>query len=315
MADPGLPQRVAAVRRFNRCYTKQIGLLQERLLQSPFSLTEARVLYELARHRETTASALRQELGLDAGYLSRILRGFRRHRLIAPPARSHRDGRRRLLRLTARGRAAFTSLDRGSRREVGALLGALPTVDQDRLVAAMRAVEGLLDPPPRSPSAEPRAPCVLRPPRPGDLGWVVQRHGALYAQEYGWDARFEGLVAEIVARFVERYDPERERCWIAERDGVNVGSVLLVKESDGVARLRLLLVEPRARGLGIGERLVRECVSFARRAGYRTLTLWTNSVLHAARHIYEKVGLRLVEEERHHSFGRDLVGQTWNLEL
>jgi DNA-binding MarR family transcriptional regulator/GNAT superfamily N-acetyltransferase len=313
MADTGLPQRVAAVRRFNRFYTKQIGLLQERLLHSPFSLTEARVLYELAQRRETTASALRQALDLDAGYLSRILRGFRRRRLIAPPTPSTADGRRRLLRLTARGRAAFTGLDRGSRRAIATLLGTLPAADQDRLVAAMATVAGLLD---RGvPSPEPRVPYVLRPPAPGDLGWVVQRHGALYAQEYGWDARFEGLVAEIVARFIARYDPQRERCWIAERDGVNVGSVFLVKESDTVARLRLLLVEPRARGLGIGARLVHECVDFARQAGYRTLTLWTNSVLHAARHIYEKVGFRLVDEEPHHSFGHDLVGQTWDLAL
>ena len=320
MAEGDFARRVAAVRRFNRFYTKQIGLLQERLLHSPFSLTAARVIYELAQRPETTATELRQELGLDAGYLSRILRGFRARRLIErKPAKT--DGRRSLLRLTDRGQAAFARLNADSHREIGALLRARPESQQRRLVAAMGAIERLLAvrsapraAPPPSPCPSP-SPYLLRPPQPGDMGWVVHRHGVLYAQEYGWDERFEALVAEIVATFMKRYDPKRERCWIAERDGENVGSVFLVKQSPTVARLRLLLVEPKARGLGIGDRLVSECVRWARQTGYRKITLWTNSVLHAARHIYEKTGFHLVHEEPHHSFGHDLIGQTWDLKL
>ena len=307
MARVASPQRVAAVRRFNRFYTRQIGLLQETLLRSPFSLTEARVLYELGRHAPTHATALGRELGLDAGYLSRILRGFERRGLLERTP-SKTDGRQHVLALTGQGRNAFARLDGASRREIGTLLALLPTARQQRLVAAMHVIEQLLGGPPQPARS---AAYRVRPHRPGDMGWVVHRHGVLYAREYGWDARFEALVAEIVARFIKRYDPKRERCWIAEREGEIVGSVFLVRRSDRVAQLRLLLVEPHARGLGIGARLVRECIGFARRAGYRKIMLWTNDVLHAARHIYEKAGFHLVREERHHSFGHDLVGQTW----
>jgi DNA-binding MarR family transcriptional regulator/GNAT superfamily N-acetyltransferase len=309
MAPTGFPQRVAAVRRFNRLYTKQIGLLHEHLLRSPFSLTEARVIYELAHRAATTATELGSELGLDAGYLSRILCRFRQRHLVARKP-SKTDGRQGLLSLTDRGRQAFARLNRASHQEIGALLSQRAVPEQHRLVAAMHTIEGLLggDPAPGGPDR-------LRPHRPGDMGWVVQRHGALYAQEYGWDEQFEALVAEIVAKFIRQYAPKRERCWIAERDGENVGCVFCVKESDTVAKLRLLLVEPGARGQGLGGRLVMECVRFARRAGYRKMTLWTNDVLHAARHLYEQAGFRLVYEESHHSFGHDLIGQTWELEL
>jgi DNA-binding MarR family transcriptional regulator/N-acetylglutamate synthase-like GNAT family acetyltransferase len=309
VAEPTFDQRVAAVRRFNRFYTKRIGLLHEGYLESPFSLTEVRVLYELA-HRETlTATELTKELGLDPGYLSRVLRGFERRRLIRrTPSTS--DGRRTLIALTAKGRKAFAPLLTRSHAEIGALLGRLPLAEQRRVLDAMETVEGLLGARP-----EPKAPYLLRPHQPGDMGWVVHRHGALYAREYGWDERFEALVAGIVAKFVERYDPRRERCWIAEKDGEIVGSVFLVAQSKTVAQLRLLLVEPKARGLGVGRRLVDECVRFARQAGYRKVSLWTNSVLRAARHIYRTAGFRLIAKERHRSFGHDLVGETWQLPL
>ncbi|HEX7127706.1 MAG TPA: GNAT family N-acetyltransferase [Thermodesulfobacteriota bacterium] len=309
MSGTDLDRRIDAVRRFNRFYTQTIGALHEGHLRSPFSLTQARVLYELAHRHEPTAAALAADLGLDAGYLSRILRGFERKGLIVRRP-SQTDGRQSLISLTARGREAFAPLDAGAREEVGALLRRLTEAEQGRVVEAMQTIEGLLGPEPAS-----RAPYVLRPHRPGDMGWVVQRHGALYAQEYGWDETFEALVAEIVAKFVRHSDPKRERCWIAEKDGENVGSVFVVQQSKTVAKLRLLLVEPKARGLGLGSRLVDECVRFARQVGYRKLTLWTNDVLHAARRIYERAGFRLVHRERHHSFGHDLVGETWDLAL
>jgi DNA-binding MarR family transcriptional regulator/GNAT superfamily N-acetyltransferase len=302
-------RRVEAVRRFNRFYTRQIGVLNEGLAQSPFSLTEARVLYELAQHERLSASEIGKELGLDAGYLSRILRSFEGRGLIQRIP-SEADGRQSLISLTDPGRAAFAPLEAGTRAEVGALLCRLPSAEQERVVEAMRAIETLL-----SERGENRAPYVLRPPLPGDMGWVIHRHGVLYAQEYGWDERFEALVAEIVTSYMRNHDDRREYCWIAERDGKAVGSVFLVAASDEVAKLRLLLVEPEARGLGIGARLVTECQRFARHAGYRRITLWTNNVLHAARHIYEKAGYRLVNEEPHHSFGHDLVGETWELAL
>lgn len=309
MAATELPPRVEAVRRFNRFYTKQIGLLHEHLLRSPFSLAEARVIYELAHHEHTTATELSRELGLDPGYLSRILRRFQKRGLITKKP-SPTDGRQTLLALPERGQEAFAKLNADSRNEIGTLLGHLSDEEQRRLVTAMDTIEGLL-----GAQSEHTVPYLLRPHQPGDMGWVVQRHGVLYAQEYGWDERFEALVADIVAKFLRQFDPKKERCWIAERDGENVGSVFCVKESKTVARLRLLLVEPKARGLGIGTRLVNECIRFARQAGYRKLTLWTNDVLHAARRIYEQTGFRLVHEEPHHSFGHDLVGQTWELEL
>lgn len=309
MANRGPDERVTAVRRFNRFYTQRIGVLKDGLLGSPFSLSEARVLWELAHRQRPTATELARDLGLDAGYLSRILRGLERRRLIARTA-SARDGRQHLLALTRAGQAVATKLDRRSHAEVAALLGTLPETEQHRLVQAMRAIEALVGTRP-----EPRAPYVLRPHRPGDMGWVVHRHAVLYGKEYGFDERFEALVATIVAKFIEQYDPKRERCWIAERDGEIVGSVFLVRGSARVAKLRLLLVEPAARGLGIGARLVEECVRFARQTGYHRLTLWTQSVLHAARHIYEQAGFRLVRKERHTSFGQDLVGETWELTL
>ena len=309
MGQAGREARVDAMRRFNRFYTRRIGVLQEGLLQSPFSLAEARVLYEVAHRDRPAAAELGQELGLDAGYLSRILRGLRKRGLVDRRP-SEADGRRSLLGLTRSGRAAFATLDERSRAEIGAMLDRLAPRGQARLVDAMRTVEELLGDAPR-----PAASYMLRSHQPGDMGWVVHRHGALYAQEYEWDERFEALVADIVARFVNRFDPKRERCWIAEVDGEVVGSVFLVKQSRTVARLRLMLVEPRARGMGIGKRLVGECIRFARQAGYRKITLWTNSVLLAARHIYEQSGFRLVHEERHHGFGHDLVGETWDLKL
>ncbi len=306
-------QRVEAVRRFNRFYTQQIGVLNEGLLRSPFSLTEVRVLYELAHHEQPTATELGKALGLDAGYLSRILRGFDRQGLIERKP-SEADGRQSLLGLTEQGRQAFATLNARSRDEIGAMLGDLSAVEQQHLLEAMHAIEGLL----RAPADHDRAAkasYLLRPHQPGDMGWVVHRHGILYAQEYGWDERFEALVASIVAKFIQHYDPKRERCWIAEKEGEIVGCVFLVQQSKTVAKLRLLLVEPKARGLGIGTRLVSECGRFARLVGYRKITLWTNSVLQAARHVYEEAGFRLVREESHHSFGHDLIGQTWELKL
>jgi len=307
--------RVARVRRFNRFYTGRIGVLEERLLRSPFSLTEARVIYELARLGTATATQLGDELGLDAGYLSRILRGFRELGLIERRV-SPDDGRRVLLSLTAAGREAYARLDAASADEVRTLLANLAPPERQRLVGAMDEIEDLLSPrAPRLELVRPHAGVVLRPPRPGDLGWVVHRHGALYAEEYGWDERFEALVAEIVATFVRTIDPARERCWIAERDGKVLGSVFLVRVSDEVAKLRCLLVEPEARGLGIGSRLVDACVDFARKSGYRRVVLWTNSVLVDARRLYERAGFRKVHEEPNRDFGKDLIAETWELEL
>jgi DNA-binding MarR family transcriptional regulator len=309
MATTDFSQCVEAVRRFNRFYTKQIGVLQEGFLKSPFSLAEARVIYEFAHHEKTTATELSNELGLDAGYLSRILRGFKKRGLINKKP-SETDGRQSMLWLTEKGQDAFASLNARSRNEIGAMLGSLSIADQNRLVKAMHTIEGLLGAQP-----EHKVPYLLRPHQPGDMGWVVHRHGVLYSEEYKWDEQFEALVAGIVAKFIQQYDPKRERCWIVEMDGEIVGSVFLVKESETVAKLRLLLVEPKVRELGIGSRLVNECVQFARRVGYRKIILWTNNVLQSARHIYEKAGFRLVHEEPHHSFGHDLIGETWELEL
>jgi DNA-binding MarR family transcriptional regulator/GNAT superfamily N-acetyltransferase len=309
MIEGGMDERVDAIRRFNRFYTRRIGALGEGHLDTPFSLTEARVVYELA-HRETaTATELGQELGLDAGYLSRILRGFQERGLIDRRP-SDTDARQSRLSLTGAGRAAFAQLDAAARRDVGAMLDALPSAEQDRLVRAMGTVERVLGAAP-----EPAEPYVLRPPRAGDLGWIVQAHGELYAQEYGWDVRFEGLVADVIGGYVRNFDSARERCWIAERGGENVGSVFVMRGSDEVAKLRLLIVHPGARGLGIGARLVDECIRFSRQAGYTTLSLWTNAVLLSARRIYAAKGFRLVHTEVHNSFGPDLVAETWETEL
>src|SRR5919199_365941 len=300
---------VEAVRRFNRFYTQQIGVLREGLLRSPYSLTEVRVLYEISRRDDPAASELCRDLELDAGYLSRILRDFTRKGLVEKrPSKS--DGRQSLLRLTKKGRKEFDALDARQDEEVGAMLSGLHPHEHGRLIGAMQTIHGLLDAQP-----ERKVPYIPRPPHAGDMGWIVHRHGVLYSQEYGWDEQFEALVAQIVADFIKNFDPKRERCWIAEREGEAVGSVFLVRKSKTVGQLRLLLVEPKARGLGIGKRLVDECIRFARRVGYRKITLWTNDVLDAARHIYEEAGFKLVQEEPHLSFGHDLIGQNWDLIL
>jgi DNA-binding MarR family transcriptional regulator/GNAT superfamily N-acetyltransferase len=309
MASAELKRRVAAVRRFNRLYTRTIGVLQERAYRSPFSLAAVRVLYELAHRSPTTANELVRELGLDPGYLSRILGDFEKRGLVAK-ARSAVDARERHLTLTSRGRKAFAPLDARSQHDVAGLLRRLAPGDQARFVEAMGTIERLLGAP-----SDPQRSYLIRPPQAGDLGWVVYRHGALYAREYGYDERFEALVAEIVALFARRADSKRERCWIAELDGEMVGSVFLVQQARRVAKLRLLFVEPKARGLGIGRRLVDECVRFARQVGYRKITLWTQSELRAARRLYLTAGFRLVKKERHHSFGHELVAETWELPL
>jgi DNA-binding MarR family transcriptional regulator/N-acetylglutamate synthase-like GNAT family acetyltransferase len=303
--------RIATIRRFNRFFTRQIGVLREGLLHTPYSLTEARLLVEIAQRDEVSASDLSRELGLDPGYLSRILNHLEEQGLITR-APSEVDARRRLLSLTPAGKEAFSLLDERSREEVAEMLEGLSEGDQERLLEAMQTIEGIL-----GEGLKYSGPFFLRTHEPGDLGWVVQRHGEIYFREYGWDETFEALVARIVADFVDGYDPAKERCWIAEMDGERVGCVFCVKDdAEGrVAKLRLLLVEPKARGLGLGERLVDECVRFARARGYERLTLWTNDVLHSARRIYEAKGFRLVEEERHHSFSKNLVGQNWELRL
>jgi DNA-binding MarR family transcriptional regulator/N-acetylglutamate synthase-like GNAT family acetyltransferase len=302
--------QIDAVRHFNRFYTKQIGVLSDGLLESSFSLTEARVIYELAQRGSATASELGNELRLDAGYLSRIVGKFEQRRLISKRP-SEADARQSVLSLTARGRKEFESLNQLSRNQVEEILNDLTPLDQSRLVGAMRTIEEILG----TSLKDEKISYILRPPHAGDMGWVVQSNGSLYAQEYGWDETYEALVAQIVSDFVKNYDPKRERCWIAEKDGENIGCVFLVKESEQVARLRLLIVDPKARGLGVGKRLVDECTRFARQARYKKITLWTNSVLLAARGIYEKAGYKLVKAEKHHSFGHDLTGETWELDL
>ena len=313
-AESALDGRIAAVRRFNRFYTLKIGALGHTLLGSDFSLAQARVLYELAHasdesRKALTAGDLAASLAIDEGYLSRILRGFERRGFVRRK-RSVADRRRRWLQLTARGRRAFGPLNKRSYQQMRAMLERLTDSEQARVVDALATVQRLFGSPPLSSTG-----LVLRALQPGDIGWIVHRHGAIYAREYGYDERFEALVAEIAARFVQRFDSRRERCWIAERDGQIVGSVFLVSKSKTAAKLRLLLVEPAARGLGVGTRLVSECVRFARQAGYRRLVLWTQSELDAARRIYERAGFRRVAEEAHHSFGRDLVAETWELSL
>ncbi len=305
--------RIASVRRFTRFYTRKIGVLDQRLLDSPFSLSEARVVYELAHASGLTAKALGESLGIDAGYLSRMLAGFARRGLITR-RRSVHDGRERQLELTAKGHKAFAPLDKGSNAEVGAMLAALSAARQRRLIAAMQTVEELLTPAAVG-ATVPSPPYSLRAHRPGDMGWITHRQMVLYNQEYGWNEEYEALIAGIMSSFIQNFDPLMERCWIADRDGEIVGSVFVVQKSKTVAQLRLLYVEPSARGLGIGARLTDECIRFAREKGYRKITLWTNSVLTAARHIYESAGFRLAHEEKHHAFGKDLVGQNWDLTL
>ena len=307
MSHDNSDAEIAAVRAFTRFYTRKLGVLDQHLLQSPFSLSEARVLYELAHRDDLAAKEIGLELGLDPGYLSRIIQNFDESGLITRKALPS-DRRQYRLGLTAKGRQAFAKLDRSSHDEVAAMLAALTRSDRARLVGAMAVIERLL-------GASRPEPAILRDPLPGDMGWVVQSHGALYASEYGFDASFEALVAKIAADFLTSFDAARERCWIAELDGVQVGSVFLVRHSDEVAKLRLLLVDPAGRGQGLGKRLVGECVTFARACGYRKITLWTQSILVAARKIYQDAGFVLVASEPHRSFGQDLIGETWEMEL
>lgn len=310
---PTPASHVEEVRRFNRFYTRQIGVLREKLYHSPFSLTEVRVLYELANRKKPTASELCKDLGFDPGYLSRMLRAFSKRGWLTRTA-SPQDARQQFLALTEKGRRAFAPLNSRSADEVAQLLHPIPAPEQGQLVHAMHTIERLLGTPPAN--GAPKAPYILREHRPGDLGWVVHRHGALYWQEYHYDERFEALVAKIVGNFVEHYDPKREHCWMAERNGELVGCVFLVKKSKTVAKLRLLLVEPSARGLGIGKRLVGECIEFARKAGYEKITLWTQSELKAARGIYQSAGFRLADRHRHNSWSRKrLVSEVWEIDL
>jgi DNA-binding MarR family transcriptional regulator/GNAT superfamily N-acetyltransferase len=304
------PDRIAALRRFNRFYTRHIGLLEEGLLSSPLSLTQVRTLYELAQRTQSTAAELCDTLGLDPGYLSRILSGFEKNRLIEKKE-SPKDARQTLLVLTKKGRQVFEPLNARSNEQVRSILSELSPARQADLLHSMQTVESLL-----GPGTGTTTSYVVRQHRPGDMGWLVWRHGVLYSQEYGYDERFEAMVAEIVAEFVQNFDPKHERCWIAERDGENLGAVVLVKKSQSAAKLRLLLVEPSARGLGIGKHLVSECVRFARQAGYKKIRLWTQSELAAARGIYQHSGFKLVGEKKHDSWSRKgLVAETWELKL
>jgi DNA-binding MarR family transcriptional regulator/N-acetylglutamate synthase-like GNAT family acetyltransferase len=303
---PNDEARISEVRAFNRFYTRQLGVLGQRLLESPFSLSEARVLYELAHRDGAAAKEIGTELDLDPGYLSRIVQKFADDGLISRKPLPE-DRRQQQLNLTAKGRQAFARLDRRSQEEVAKTLRRMSEADQRRLTAAMAAIAGLL--------GEDRAAATLREPQPGDMGWVVQSHGVQYASEYGFDSSFEALVAEIAAHFLKSFDASRERCWIAELDGAAVGSVFLVRHDDEVAKLRLLLVEPAGRGHGLGKRLVEECIAFARACGYRKITLWTQSILTAARKIYQGAGFVLVAAEPHRSFGQNLIGETWEMKL
>jgi DNA-binding MarR family transcriptional regulator/N-acetylglutamate synthase-like GNAT family acetyltransferase len=311
--DRKAKDRIAMVRRFNRFYTRQLGVLRKTYLDSPYSLGEARVLYEIANGGALTASDIGRALDLDAGYLSRTLRNFEKRGLIERKA-SADDARQSHLALSARGRKSFAPLERRSQRDTAAMLARLAAADETRLIAAMTTIEELLGGAAKhNPAPERRY--ILRAPKSGDFGWIVKRHAELYGQEYGWIAPFEGVCAQIVADFVNKFDRKRERCWIAEMNGENVGSIMLAKETESVARIRLLLVDPKARGLGLGARLTDECIRFARRAGYKKMTLWTHSVLTAARHIYQKAGFKLMRTERHRSWGRPVVSEHWDLQL
>jgi DNA-binding MarR family transcriptional regulator/N-acetylglutamate synthase-like GNAT family acetyltransferase len=303
-----LERDIAAMRRFNRFYTQKIGVLGEGWLHSPFTLTEARVLYEVAHRDAATATELSRDLGLDAGYLSRILGGFEKKKLLRRTP-SESDGRRYHLSLTDKGRKTFAPLEESTRRDVAAMLDPMPPAQRQRMVAAMDAIEAAMG------GEAAREDYVLRGPKPGDIPLVIARQARLYAEEYGWNDEFEVMASEIVVAFAKSFDPNKERVWIAERGGEVVGSIFLVKQSDSVAKLRLLYVDAAARGLGLGKRLVEECVAQARAFGYKKMTLWTNDILSAARRIYVGQGFKLVKEERHHTFGKDLVGQVWELDL
>jgi len=306
------PQRIAALRRFNRFYTRQIGVLRRTYLDSGYALGELRVLYEIAHGDAPTATDIARALDFDPGYLSRMLRNFEQRRLIRRKT-SPTDARQSHLALTAHGRRVFAPLERRTQLQAGAMLKKLSAAEQARLTAAMATIEDLIGRRPQ-PAALDQG-YILRAPKPGDFGWMVARHAELYAKEYGWIAPFEGLCAQIVADFASDNDPQRERCWIAEMDGENVGCVMLVKESGDVARLRLLLVDPKARGLGLGARLTEEAICFARRAGYKKITLWTHSVLTAARHVYQQAGFKLMRTEKHRSWSKPVVSEHWDLQL
>jgi DNA-binding MarR family transcriptional regulator/GNAT superfamily N-acetyltransferase len=301
-------ERVAAVRRFNRFYTQKLGVLKRGWLDSQFSLTEARVLYEIKARRRTTATDIARDLGVDAGYLSRMLRRFEERGLIRKDV-SPEDARQCFLSITAHGRKAFAPLETRTVRQIGEELGRLRPCEQEHLVCAMRTIEKMIG------GGKDESKIILRQPRPGDLGWVVARHAQLYAEEYGWGENFEGLCAQIVADFAIKHDPSCERGWIAEMDGQNVGSVFLVKDTDKISRLRLLLVDPMARGRRLGTRLTEECISFARQCDYERITLWTHKVLTPARRIYQRAGFRLTSSERKRNFGCTVVSEHWDLVL
>jgi DNA-binding MarR family transcriptional regulator/GNAT superfamily N-acetyltransferase len=307
----GSPKRIGAVRRFNRFYTRQIGVLRKNYLDSPYSLAEMRVLYEITHAGAHTAGDIVVALDLDAGYLSRVLSKFEKQGLITRKP-SKEDARQSQIALTARGAKTFEPYERRSQQLAGATLDKLSGGAQTKLVAAMQTIESLLD---ESSAASSRPDYILRPPKLGDFGWIVARHAELYAQEYGWTEPFEGLCAQIVADFANKNDPACERCWIAELNGENVGTIMLVKDSEDVARIRLLLVDPKGRGLGLGTRLVGDCVNFARASGYKKITLWTHSILTAARHVYEKAGFTLTSSEKRRSWSKDVVAEYWDLEL
>jgi DNA-binding MarR family transcriptional regulator/GNAT superfamily N-acetyltransferase len=301
--------KVSAIRQFNRFYTRQLGLLDAHHLQSPLSLGEARVLYEIATGSSPLASDIATTLGLDRGYLSRIVASFVRRGLVGRK-KSDSDGRQSPLHLTAKGAKLFAGLQRNANSQVASLLSMLQPDGQDQLITSMQVIQRTLE---NSPGSEPKI--TLRAHRPGDIGWVIERHGVIYTGEYDWDERFEALVAGIASKFLAHNDPKRERCWIAEMDGARVGCVFLVERSKTIAQLRLLLVEPSARGHGIGQRLVAECIAFAKKAGYSRMRLWTNDVLISARKIYQAAGFRLIEEEHHSSWGKPLTSQTWEMHL
>ena len=301
--------RVERVRAFNRFYTKQIGLLQESLLHSPYTLSQGRILFELAQRDTCTAAQLCRLLNLDKGYLSRMLSGFVKRGLMER-LRDEKDGRQNVLQLTPKGREEFGNLNRASQREIAGMLANLSDEEQGQLTRCMDSIELLL-----GNEEKKRAPILLRNHRPGDMGYVTHRHGALYFQEYGWDETFEALVAQVTADFVRHFDRDRETCIIAEQDGEIVGSAFVVKLDEHTAKLRLLYVEPKARGLGLGSRLVSECIAFARRVGYKKMTLWTNSVLVQARRIYDRAGFVMTEQESYHGYGKDLVSETWEMAL
>ncbi len=309
MAASSLASRIEAVRRFSRFYTRRIGVLEETLLHSPFTLPEGRLVYEIANRDRPTAQELCRDLGLDPGYVSRLLQALEKRGCIARK-RSTSDKRQTELTLTAKGQRLWAAMNERSRQDIADLLAELPIARQDRLVKALETVEALLDEPP-----EKRVPFTLRPHQPGDLGWIIRRQTQLYATEYGWDGTFEAMLAEISAKFIRKFDPKSDNCWIAERNGEIAGSVFLVRAGKTTGQLRMLYVEPSARGLGIGQSLVAACIEDARAKGYRKLMLWTNDILVSARKIYIATGFRLVREEKHDSFGKKLVGQFWSLDL